>query len=169
MADFTMLSPKWEGEVKFSYYENGFIRSAEFPEVIDRKAAEFFSTHFPVHESQIEFFRTSNTVKITRIAADLTFEAFWDAYGRKAGSKEQARQYWDGEKRTLNKRPITETDRADIMGMVKMYSFRYQGAKKEFQPLATSFLHGRVWEAELENSPRKHEVNLLSLFTKQGQ
>lgn len=170
MPDYTLTSPKWEGDIKLSYFDNGFIRLAEYPEVIDRESIKYFATHFPVHESQLEWFRLyAKGAKVTMIEAIITFDAFWDTYGKKAGSKELARQYWDGEKKTINRRPVTLTDRQDIMRIVKRYCFRYQGNKKEFQPLATTFLHERMWEAELESITRKNEVNLLNLFTNKDQ
>jgi hypothetical protein len=48
--------------------------------------------------------------------------------------------------------------------MLKRYTYRYRGPKKEFQPLASSFLHSRMWEAELESKPRHQEVDLLKLI-----
>jgi len=162
MTRYTLVSDKWEGEIALSFYDNGYLAAAELPEVIDRKAAEFFATSFPMHESVLDHYRAHSKVRITRLQEDTSFEAFWGKYGRKAGSKELARQYWEGEKKTLNKRPVTQTDREDVMGMVGRYVHRHQGAKKEFQPLATSFLHGRMWEAELESTPRKSEVDLVA-------
>lgn len=164
MTEYTLTSPKWEGEIRLKYYENGYLASAETPEVIDKKSAEFLASHFPYHELIIDWYKVNTGVIITPIVANTSFESFWEAYNQKHGSKEKARQYWDGERLTLNKRPITLTDRQAIMSMVKKYTHRYQGEKKEWQPIATSFLNGRMWEAELENVPRKKEFDLLSLF-----
>ena len=162
MTRYTLTSDKWEGEIALSFYDNGYLAAAELPEVIDRKAAEFFATSFPMHESVLDYYRAHSKARITRLQEDTSFEAFWNRYGRKVGSKELARQYWDGEKKTINKRPVTQTDREDIMGLVARYARRYQGEKKDFQPLVTSFLHGRMWEAELETTPRKSEVDLVA-------
>jgi hypothetical protein len=101
------------------------------------------------------------------LALDTTFEAFWEKYAKKFGSKELARQYWDGEKKTITKRPVTLTDRENIMSMVEKYARRFGGDKKEFQPLASTFLNQRVWESELENG-RKNETSLMHLFTKKS-
>ena len=165
MTEYTLTSPKWEGEIRLKYYDNGYLASAETPEVIDKKSAEFLASHFPYHELVIDWYREKTGVIITPIVANTSFESFWETYNQKHGSKEKTRQYWDGEKKTMNRRPVTLTDRQAIMSMVKRYTHRYQGEKKEFQPLATTFLHGRFWESELENVPRKKEFNLLSLFT----
>ena len=164
MTEYTLTSPKWEGEIRLRFHDNGYLQSAEMPEVIDRKSAEFLASHFPCHEAVLGWLKEHTKATVTLIALDITFDAFWETYNQKRGSKENARLYWDGEKKTVNRRPITLTDRQAIMGMVKRYTHRYQGEKKEYQPLATSFLHGRMWESELENTPRKGEFNLMSLF-----
>ncbi|SDC53387.1 hypothetical protein [Williamwhitmania taraxaci] len=166
MTCYTLTSDKWEGDITLVFHDNGFLATAELPEVFDLKAAEFFAIHFPMHESVLKFYREHSRAKITLLQADTSFDGFWDTYGKKAGSKELARLYWDGDKKTINRRPITLTDREAIMGMVARYSRRYQGEKKEYQPLATSFLHGRMWEAELESNPRKQEVDLSVLWNK---
>lgn len=166
MTEFTITSTKWESEIRLVFYDNGFLASAELPEVIDRKAMEFFATHFPTHVSVLDFIRENSRATITRIALDTKFETFWERYAKKVGSKELARQYWDGEKKTITKRPVTLTDRENIMITLDKYVRRYSGTKKEFQPLASTFLNQRMWEAELE-SGRKDEFSLLHLFNQQ--
>lgn len=109
MTEFTITSTKWESEIRLVFYDNGFLASAELPEVIDRKAMEFFATHFPTHVSVLDFIREN------------------------------------------------------IMITLDKYVRRYSGTKKEFQPLASTFLNQRMWEAELE-SGRKDEFSLLHLF-----
>lgn len=163
MTEFTITSAKWESEIKLVFYDNGFLASAELPEVIDRKAMVFFATHFPTHLSVLDYIRENSHATITRIALDTSFEKFWEKYARKVGSKELARQYWDGEKKTITKRPITITDRENVMIMIDKYVRRYSGTRKEFQPLASTFLNQRMWEAELEIG-KKEEFNLLHLF-----
>jgi len=166
MGRYTLTSDKWEGDITLAFHDNGFLATAELPEVFDLKSAEYFAQHFPMHETALGFYRANSRVRITQLQADTSFDSFWDAYGKKAGSKELARLYWDGDKKTINRRPITLTDREAIIGLAARYSRRYQGDKKEYQPLATSFLNGRMWEAELEATPRKPEVDFASLWAK---
>lgn len=162
--EYTLRSPKWEGDIRLKYHDNGFLAEATLPERMDLAAARHMAGMFPIHVSILRWFRENTMVKITAIEPELTFEDFWATYNQKRGSKIKAQQYWDGEKRTLNKRPITVSDRQDIMRMVKRYERRFKGDKKEFQPLASSFLHGRMWEAEMESMPRGKEVDLLKLI-----
>lgn len=169
MTEYTLTSPKWEGEIRLKFYDNGYLQSAEMPEVIDKKSAEYLASVFPCHEMVLDWFREHSKVTVTLIDMDTSFESFWDQYNKKRGSKDNAQLYWDGLKLTINRRPITLTDRQDIMRMIKRYVHRYQGEKKEFQPLATSFLHERQWVSELENTPRKSEFNLLSLINNPKQ
>ena len=161
--EFTLQSPKWEGEIRLKYHDNGFLASAEMPEVINVESAKHMATIFPLHISVLRWFRENTPVKITQIAADTSFDTFWRVYNQRRGSKIRAEMYWDGIKKTLNRRPVTLADKEDIMRMVKKYEFRYRGAKKEFQPLASTFLNERMWEREMESGSR-NEIDLLKLI-----
>jgi len=160
--EFTLQSDKWEGEIRLKYHANGFLESATMPEVIDVKAAQHLSGIFPVHISVLRWFRDNTLVRITEIDQDVSFEQFWQTYNRKEGSKIRAMQYWEGHKNTLNRRPVTLTDRRDIMSILKKYVSRFPGDKKQFQPLASTFLHERMWESELEKA--KNSIDLLKLI-----
>jgi len=166
MTDYTLTSAKWEGFIGLTYHETGFIAKATYPEVMDRDSLLWFSTHFPVHESMLDWIRNNSGAKVVKVDVPVTFDAFWEKYNNKRGSKELARMYWDGEKRTITKRPITLPDRQDVMKMLSSYVYRYQGAKKEFQPLASSFLNQRMWEGELETVKRKPELDYSTLWNK---
>jgi len=155
---YALTSPKWEGEIRLEYFDNGILKQAQFTEVIDVKAAMFMATHFPLQINLLTWLQENTQVKVIEILATVSFTEFWEAYNKKLGSKELARQYWEGEKRTLNKRPVNDTDRMAIMRMVKRFESKYKGEKKDYQPLASSFLHQRYWESESENTPKKNEA-----------
>lgn len=169
MTEYTLTSSKWEGFISLKYHDSGFVSSAEYPEVMDRESLLWFSSHFPVHETMLEWISRNSTAKVVKVEVPVTFEAFWSAYGNKRGSKPVAQMLWDGEKRTITKRPITLPDRQDIMKMVKAYSSRYQGEKKEWQPLATSFLNQRLWEGEMETIRRRPEVDYSTIWQRKAE
>jgi hypothetical protein len=164
--EYILTSPKWEGEIRLKYHENGFLQTAQMPDVIDVNAARHMATIFPLHVSVLEWFqKNALTVKIRKIATDTSFELFWEKYNNRRGSKILCQQYWDGLKKTLNRRPINESDRQDVMRTLPGFVARYRGAQKEWQPLAQTYLHQRLFEAELENQKRgKNEINLLKLI-----
>lgn len=168
--EYTLTSPKWEGEIRLKYHDNGFLAEAKMPEAIDVNAARHMATIFPLHVSVLDWFRQNAlTVKITEIDIDTSFDAFWNQYNKKRGSKDRAQQYWDGLKKTINRRPITLTDKQDIMRMVRKYEFRYKGEKKEFQPLASTFLNERMWVSEMESLTKTNDINLLKLIEERRQ
>jgi hypothetical protein len=150
MRKFSVTSDRWEGEMTFEYYDNERLAQSRWPEVINFKALEWFVNHNPVAIRILEWVANNAPVKVTEIFEPIDFENFWELYDKKTGSKEMARQYWDGEKKTINKRPITEVDRQNIIKILKRYTAKYKGEQKTFQPLSTSFLHQRNWESELE-------------------
>lgn len=154
MINYSITSVKWEGEIKLSYYPNGLLAKAELPDTLRVADAEYLATHFPVTDNLIDWYRKNSNAIIRLIENDTSFDAFWAKYNQKRGSKEVARMYWEGSKKTINKRPITSTDRHDIINILDIYLKRFPPSKKEFQPLATSFLHERYWEAESENMVR---------------
>jgi hypothetical protein len=151
--EYLITSPKWHGEIRAAYYPNGYLERIHFPEVIDNESIAWFSTHCPVHIDMLNWLAQNTNAKVTESVGTIEFETFWELFDRKQGSKEKARQYWEGEKATINKRPVTESDRLCIMKIMPRYLARYKGEKKQFQPLATSFLHQRNWEAEAETLP----------------
>ncbi len=156
---YIMSSSKWEGAIELEYHDNGYLAQARFPEVIDIQVIYWFATHMPTTVFMLDWFREHTGAKIEEYIGELTFDEFWNAYDKKTGSKEMARQLWEGSKKTINKRPINYTDRANIMRVIKRYIARYQCEKKEFQPLATTFLYQRRWESELEAlQKRSYEV-----------
>jgi hypothetical protein len=114
-----MTSNKWEGAIELEYYENGYLKSAKLPEVIDIKALFYLATHFPTEIELLNWLRENTSAKIEEYIGELTFDEFWDAYDKKTGSKELARQLWEGEKQTMNKRPIHHSDRMAIMRILK--------------------------------------------------
>lgn len=166
MRELTLRSPKWEGDIRLKFHPNGFLANAELPQEIELESAKYLATHFPVHIDIVGWLTQNTGVEATEVDLDISFEAFWNAYNQKRGSKLRAQQLWDGDKRTMNKRPITVSDRQDIMRLVKRYERRFKGHNKEFQPLASTFLNSRMWEAEMEAvaSKRGKEVNLIQFL-----
>ena len=155
---YALTSSKWEGEVRLEFHENGQLKSATLPEVFDAKSLMFFSSNFPVHVSFIPFYKEYTQARITEVATPIDFDDFWNAYDRKSGNKDKARDLWEGLKPTYNKRPINGADRQDIMSMLKRYTARYRGEKKDFQPIPTTFLNQRYWVSEMESAPKRNEA-----------
>lgn len=155
---YILTSSTWEGQLILEYYENGILKQVGFPENIDIKALGFFITHFPAHIDILTWYKQNTKIRIEEATVEASFEAFWTAYNKKNGSKEVARQYWEGEKKTVNRRPVNEADRISIMRILPRFVAKYPGEKKEYQPLATSFLHQRYWDSELEAAPRQNEA-----------
>lgn len=65
------------------------------------------------------------------------FPVFWDAYDHKVGSKAKAEKQWDR---------IDFAVRQHILAGLKTY--KQSISDKQFQPHATTFLNGKLWEAE---------------------
>ena len=174
MKTFSITSPKWEGEILLSYNELGNLEQANLPEVISADVLLWFAQHFPITTDILEWVRKNSGGKITEVIK-IEFSDFWNLYDKKEGSKPKAQMLWDGEIKTCNKRPITTDDRLQIMQVLPRYVAKHKGENKEFQRLATTFLHGRYWESlyeqltnDTKNRPFQNELSkkLLEMWTK---
>jgi len=164
MRTFSITSPKWEGEILLSYNELGNFDSAKFPEVISADVLVWLSGHFPMTTDILEWVRNNSKGKITEVIK-IEFIDFWNLYNKKEGSKKKAELLWDGIAKTCNKRPIITEDKLQIMQVLPRFVMKYK-QNNEFQPLATTFLNERRWEALVEaqnkdekNRPYKNELS----------
>jgi len=155
---YEMTSNKWTGAIKLDYHDNGNLSKAEMPEIIDPASLVWLMSHFPAHEDAIGWLINNTNATITNVDAVMSFDEFWDTYAHKVGSKDEARMYWDNNKKTITKQPMSDTDKINIAKILPAFVGRHSGAKKEFQPLATTFLHGRLWVSEIERLPVNNNI-----------
>jgi len=165
MKTFSITSSKWEGEVLLTYNEIGCIKEVHFPE-LSTEILFYFATHFPVTLEILDWIRNNTSGKVIEVVK-IDFNDFWNAYKNKEGSKDMAQMYWEGHKKTINKRPLTFDDRVQIMQILPKYVARFGGEQKIYQPQATKFFHQRIWVSEfekmIENSKNQPYINKLSL------
>ena len=164
MRKFSITSQKWENEIILQYYDNGTIFSIEMPEVIDVNALMWWATHLPVTLDLLDYVKSKSNARFIEIV-EIDFIHFWNVYDKKEGSKDLAEQYWDGAKKTMNKRPISEDEKMQIMAILPKYTARFKGEKKQFQPLASTFLNQRAWVAELERADNSNKNLYINVMT----
>lgn len=147
--DYVITGKTINGSIAFKFDLNGILRTFENSAELTNKQLEWFATHIPTKESFIEPLIKSSDgkLKAEKLDYDLSFASFWEEYGNKKGSKEQARRLYEGDKVTENKRPVTEGDRLAIFKILPRLNYHYQINKKEL-PYPTTFLNQRRWENE---------------------
>jgi len=149
MRKFCVTSSNLNGEIVISYNEKGQIINAAFTDDANISSLFWIAQHFPVEIEILEWLKTEKLAKVTEII-EIEFDHFWNAYDKKEGSKALIMQYWYKEKKTINKRPISDEERMQIMTILPRYVQRFKGEQKKYQPLASTFLNERLWEAEYE-------------------
>jgi len=150
MKRFVISSAKLPGDIVLEYNIDGNLLRAEFPEDMTVEQVMFFHKTFPTHVAILDEMKVRFKLNVTEVR-DYSFEAFWEAYKHKVGSKDMVIQYWEGYKKSINKRPISELDREQIMSILPRYVKKY-ASKPDFQPMPQTFLHQRLWVAEYENT-----------------
>lgn len=87
MKKYVLTSPKFEGAVTFGYNaESGLIfyhNQAELTPI----QLDWLMKHIPVYEQNIEALAQRIEGKLVELPPDLSFEVFWEAYGRKINRK----------------------------------------------------------------------------------
>lgn len=147
--DYIITGKGLSGSIVFKYNLEGVLAAFENNAELNDEQIKWFATHVPFTEEMVQPFIDSARGKLVARMHNynLDFETFWEQYGNKKGSKEQARKLWDGEKVTENKRPVTEADRMAIFMILPRLNYHYQMNKKEL-PYPTTFLNQRRWENE---------------------
>lgn len=161
---------KWEGAIKFAYFDNDVISSIEFPKEISDDTIAYFSGNVPItydlftalvvmQKGRIRVVDESDKVKM-----DLSFTNFWQTYGKPRGSKDEIESLWWGDKKTRSGIRINEQDQRDILTILPMYVLEFKGEQKKYQPLPHTFLFNRLWIAEMERLTPKPKTQLTEKF-----
>lgn len=82
----------------------------------------------------------SQTVKVTELETDLSFEAFWDLYDYKVGNKIRARKHWE---------QLDDATRAMAIQKVKEYNF-YMAHKTHDKVFPERWLSQKRYENEFK-------------------
>ncbi len=93
----------------------------------------------PFTESELENVRDPK-IKITRMAKDLSFEAFWDRFAYKVGKKARAEKLWEA---------LKEDERASALHAVDRYK-QFIAHTNTAQAYAETWLAQRRWENEFK-------------------
>lgn len=91
--DYIMTSAKFNGKILFKYNLNGFISAFEFDGEPSRAQVTWLFSHFPLFEQGLKdpVFKHMNIVEVP---PDLSFDAFWKAWGKGEG-KARAERLWE--------------------------------------------------------------------------
>ena len=94
MKEYIFYSPKFEGEILFTYNEDGHLIKYEVKASLDKKQFNWLSDKFPLNLNQLAHLKTNKDIRITEVEPDLSFKRFWDEYGYKRGKLTQTENAW---------------------------------------------------------------------------
>ena len=122
--------------IVFTFDLNGLLNSFKLDGNYTEEQWRYVTGHMPVREADIEKYRKIDKFLIKEVPTDLSFVAFWNAYGYKVGKKGEAENIWRGMK---------EPERVKALVYIRKYDehLRTSGAAKAYP---TSYLRGRYFD-----------------------
>lgn len=136
MKKYQLTSKGFEGAVVFGY-RDGWLVYYENETDMDLKGLQWISRHFPVEESHLGWLQDQvKSGVIKQVPMDLSFDVFWEAYGKKI-NKKRCEPLWA---------KLKDSDRLACIESIKPYEGflrRHTGrAKKDPE----NYLKDRMWE-----------------------
>lgn len=133
-------------EAKATYNETELLCALDINEVrgselyYDYQVLKGFLKWLPTNLSDLETAMTQpgNTIKVTEIAPDLSFQAFWDLYDYKVGNRSRAEAVW---------KKLSTADKNACMLGVRRYK-NWLKTQSIGHAYAETFLSQRRWENE---------------------
>lgn len=135
---YTLTSENFSGELVLEYNLQGVLVSFANNAELSSEQLNYLSTHFPLTvDAANELLRLSVTLRATVVPAQLTFEAFWDAYDHKAYSnKKLSVRIWDR---------LTYSDKIAVMTDIPRYENRLIKQPGVAKKYAETYLRSEVW------------------------
>lgn len=136
---YIITSNKLKGKILFEYSLNGYIKSFEIESDSDvnDKLIKWLFARFPIHEKALELDEFKKYFVIKKVAPDLSFEAFWEAYAYKVGKKDKTRKLWEG---------LSDPDKALALATCPKYRYYLSTKTNMEQAYAETWLRNRRFE-----------------------
>jgi len=118
---YILTSPRLKGKILFEYTLNGIIKSfiIEQDDDVTDTLVKWIFARFPVNVKAFGLPEFQKVFTIEQVPDDLSFEAFWEAYGYKVGNKDRAKKLWN---------LLTDPERAQALMACSKYK-RYLSTK----------------------------------------
>ncbi len=112
MRQYSLTSTKFSGNIYFLYDDDGRIVNFHVDAIIDDAIYQWLCVKFPVKEDMLQpLVAGSKTATLLQIPVEITFDMFWNAYGKKINRK-RTEPLWDR---------LTDADKAKCLAQVKHY------------------------------------------------
>ena len=118
-------------------YDDGLCREFSIEGFLSKTEIEFLMIEFPWTEDGLKRFESITKGKVTRIAPDLCFTAFWNAYAYKIGNKVRTEKLWNA---------LNDVDKAAAMKSIPIYDSFLTVKKNQDKVYPETYLHQRRFE-----------------------
>lgn len=137
---YTVTGTTFKGSIVFKYDASGTLVAYELDGELNGQQIDWlFTDKFPLKETGIRMFQAIKNFTVQRGELDLSFDAFWNAYGYKVGKKPMAENIW----KRMNK-----ADKMGAMAGIKPYNSYLVRHIQQEKAHATTYLNQRYWEQD---------------------
>lgn len=135
---YILTNKKLAGKILFEFTSKGLLKSfiIEEEDDVDGKLVKWFLNYMPLHEKAMTAHPYTTVFDVEKVAADLSFKAFWNTYAYKVGNKKRAEKLWAA---------LTEPERAQAMAAAVNYK-RWLSTRSQEQAYAETWLKQRRFE-----------------------
>jgi len=112
MREFVFYSPKIDGEILFTYNDEGYLCKYVLKTKLAIKQFEWLTTKFPFTLEQLAELKAFKDIKIKEVEPDLSFERFWKEYGNKKGKLKMTENTWNR---------LSKADKTRIFAHIPVY------------------------------------------------
>ncbi|WP_295674622.1 hypothetical protein [uncultured Mucilaginibacter sp.] len=140
MVKLLISSTAFTGEIEMRYNTLGALVFYDNRAQMEIDQYNFLFGRFPfTKEELLKLVQGSKTLTCVKIAVQVAFKDFWEAYNYKVGNKARAEKLWNA---------LTETEHHLIMEHIKAYD-AYLATRPRMEKLyAETYLNQRRWESE---------------------
>ena len=140
MTRYLLTSTLFEGEMVFSYDEDGNLINFANDAHLNEMQRQWLRSRFPMGQNDLTLLvHDSKTLSVQLVSADLSFANFWDEYGYKVGNKTRTNKLWD---------KLPDADKLKALEAIAPYRYYLATRPTMEQLYPETFLNQRRFESD---------------------
>ena len=136
MKKHILTSTQFSGEITFTFNATMRLVAVDIRAELSQEQHGFIIENMPFVISELSRFR-SKTTTIIEVPLDLSFEAFWDAYGYKEGTKKRAVGMWSA---------LSKADRIAAIEYIRIYNGKLAQTPGISRQYPETYLSSQRWK-----------------------
>lgn len=138
MSKYLIEFPKSGTSLQAEYDEKGMLIRSIFDAGAEPLSLEQFKwlfEHYPFSMKRLESYKSLASCKVSEVATDTSFAAFWSEYANKMGNKKMAEKLWNG---------LEESERLKALKYIPVLT-QFSAQRGIEKPYATTYLNQQRW------------------------